>query len=491
MKVLPKGASQMRLSGAVLMVAGLSACETVQDALPITPLLTLEPHTFVASDGTEVEAEKGHFAVPENRSDPESRMIEIGFVRFKSTSPNPGSPIVYLAGGPGGTGVGTAQGRRFPLFMAMREFGDVIAFDQRGTGLSNDIEPCDSGLSYPLDEPMVRDKLATLYLEAAAYCGEKWRDAGIDLSGYNTAESARDIADLRRAIGAEKISLWGISYGSHLAFATLKETDHIDRVVLTAIEGLEATVKLPERTDAFFDRLQASINKDEDARAAYPDIAALMRKVHGELEINPVAVTIKGGASPDVEFMIGKTDMQLLSSFSISDPFRSRRLPAMYAAADAGEYDSIAPTIYRFLRKDPIRMRGMPEAMDIMSGISEDRLAQVEKQAGSSLLGDMLNFPMPHMIGAFELAPLGDDFRRAAKTKARTLVLISTLDGRTYPGGADYALKGFSNLTRVTVHNGGHNVFMADPVITEIIAKFMRGQEVPEEVTLDAPKFVY
>ena len=63
----------------------------------------------------------GTFEVPENRSDPNSRKIKIGFVRFKSTSATPGDPIVYLAGGPGGTGVGTAQGPRFPLFMALRE----------------------------------------------------------------------------------------------------------------------------------------------------------------------------------------------------------------------------------------------------------------------------------------------------------------------------------------------------------------------------------
>ncbi|MDQ3819716.1 MAG: alpha/beta hydrolase, partial [Acidobacteriota bacterium] len=72
--------------------------------------------------------------MPENRSDPKSRLIEIVFVRFKSTAKNPGPPIIYLAGGPGNSGIDQARGNRFPLFMAMREFGDVIALDQRATG---------------------------------------------------------------------------------------------------------------------------------------------------------------------------------------------------------------------------------------------------------------------------------------------------------------------------------------------------------------------
>ena len=88
------------------------------------------------------DAERGTFTVPENRSDPNSRRITIGFVRFKSTSASPGDPIVYLAGGPGGTGVGTAHGPRFPIFMALREVSDVIAYDQRGTGLSSPTPLC-------------------------------------------------------------------------------------------------------------------------------------------------------------------------------------------------------------------------------------------------------------------------------------------------------------------------------------------------------------
>ena len=87
------------------------------------PVLTVEPYTFTAGNGTKVEAQKGTFEVPENRKDPKSRRIKISFVRFPSTSATPGDPIVYLAGGPGGAGTFTAQGARFPLFMALREQG--------------------------------------------------------------------------------------------------------------------------------------------------------------------------------------------------------------------------------------------------------------------------------------------------------------------------------------------------------------------------------
>src|SRR3954467_8348305 len=86
--------------------------------------LRLEPYSFEATNREKIDAQLGHLTVPENRPNPKSRLIELAFVRFKSTSANPGPPVVYLAGGPGSSGIGAARGTRFPLFMAMREVGD-------------------------------------------------------------------------------------------------------------------------------------------------------------------------------------------------------------------------------------------------------------------------------------------------------------------------------------------------------------------------------
>src|SRR5215213_10204171 len=91
------------------------------NAQPKSGILKLKPYTFENGKKEKVDAEFGTLLVPENRSDPQSNLIELAFVRFKSTAKNPGPPIVYLAGGPGGSGVFTAQGSRFPLFMALRE----------------------------------------------------------------------------------------------------------------------------------------------------------------------------------------------------------------------------------------------------------------------------------------------------------------------------------------------------------------------------------
>ena len=244
-----------------------------------------EPVVFTANSGVSVDAFRGAFEVPEDRSDPDSRMITISYIRFPATGEASDPHIVYLAGGPGGSGSGTARRQRFELFMAMRDHGDVIAFDQRGTGGSTELPRCTSSVHVPETEVVSDAAYADAWRAAVNECGAYWRGEGIAIEGYTTAESVQDISDLRAHLGAGQVSLWGISYGSHLALAALKDIpDEIDRVIIASAEGLDQTVKMPAYTDAYFGRLQAAVDTQPAAAARYPDIAGMIRRVHARLE---------------------------------------------------------------------------------------------------------------------------------------------------------------------------------------------------------------
>ena len=129
--------------------------------------------------------------------------------------------------------------------------------------------------------------------------------------------------------------------------------------------------------------------------------------------------------------------------------------------------------------------------MDVASGISDDRLALVEAQAKTALIGDYLNFPMPHLRGVPEGLDLGDAFRENPASDIPTLLLSGTLDGRTYPESQREALSGMSDLTVVTVVNAGHNLFMVSPEVSETIKTFMRGEKVTKtEIGIAPPVFI-
>lgn len=444
------------------------------------------PFRFKGWQGAETDAVRGFLVVPEDRRDPHSRKIRLGYVRFPSTAPRPGPPIVYLAGGPGGEGTGAATGPRFPIFMALRAVGDVIAFDQRGTGLSSTIPERPSSTRPP---PLfTQEGLTSYFHEELQSAWADWTRAGVAMAGYNTEQSADDIDDLRRHLGADKIDLWGTSYGSHLALSVLKRHgDRVNRVALSSLEGLDQTVKLPARTDAYLRQVDALLGADPVARAAVPDLPVLMRRVHARLEANPVPTKVIFNGAP-AEIRMGGFGVQMLAGGLIANPQSLAMLPGMYLALDAGRTEMLAPFLGDVANL--LNLRGMPEAMDLASGISPHRLARVRREGRTAVLGEALNFPMPQLLGAIPGVDLGESFRAPMRIDQPALLVAGSLDGRTVLVEQDEVAVQFRQKSRVIVENAGHNVFEAHPEVQTLLVRFFRGEAVGDaRLTLPPPKF--
>ncbi len=447
---------------------------------------------FETRTGETVEAYSGTLRVPVNRADPSSGMTELAYVRFPATTQSPGNPIVYLSGGPGGSGIGTAKGPRFPLFMAMRQHGDVIAFDQRGTGQSEQPARCTSSVTIGEMELISDADHAARYRQAVRECAAFWSEQGVDLRGFTTAESAQDLSDLRKHLGAEKVSLWSISYGSHLALAALAAIpDELDRVIMAATEGLDQTVKLPVRTLGYFERLQAAVDTQPEAARLYPDIVGLMERVHAKLDAEPMTVTVPTRDRGRYDILLQRHHLQQFAGGMISDPQFAAVMLMMYRQLDEGDPTLVTFVLQRFWTPNqPISFSAMSLAMDRASGITPARLEAFEQQAASSPIGEYMNFPMPQITGELEDVDLGAGFRDGPFGDTPVLMLTGTLDGRTYPEGHAEATGGLSNVQQIIVENAGHNLFMTSPQVGEAMHTFMRGEEAQSDrIVTEAPDF--
>ena len=445
----------------------------------------VEPYLFQTSDGQKIEAELGHLTVPENRHRSRNSMIELAFVRFKSRAANPSSPIVYLAGGPGGSGIALARGPRGSLLMAMREVADVIALDQRGAGMSKPNLACSETLDYPLDKAGDRAEMLRLFQQKSRSCAQRWKDRGVDLPAYNTEENADDLEDLRKALGVEKISLWGSSYGTHLALAMIRRHGNsIYRVILAGVEGPDHTLKLPSDVEAQLLLVNDLAKTDARINAVIPDFRQLMIKVWQRLEKQPAVITITDPRSKQpVGLALGKFDLQRLTAALLGDRAGKEAIPALYHSLSVNDYSSFY--LKYFARMIADERQGsigsaMAYAMDCASGASAQRRERIRREAEKTLFGDLIDFPLPEVCDAWGIPELKPPFRSPVRSAVPTLFLSGTLDGRTPPSNAEEVRKNFRNSYHVIIEGAGHGneLFISSPKIKDVMLEFMKSGKV-------------
>jgi pimeloyl-ACP methyl ester carboxylesterase len=151
----------------------------------------------------------GWLSVPENRKRPGGRTIRLHVAIYKSRSQQPApDPIVWLVGGPGGRAHTLSSAlfeRVVEPFLGRRDF---IVFDVRGTGYSEPALDCPDRSGEPAKWlPACHERLSAI----------------ADLSSYNSAAVAADLADLRRALGLKEWNLLGESYGTRLALVAMRD----------------------------------------------------------------------------------------------------------------------------------------------------------------------------------------------------------------------------------------------------------------------------
>ncbi len=452
----------------------------------------ITPYVFENSKKEKIDAELGVLLVPENRGQPQSNLIELAFVRFKSISKNPGPPIVYLAGGPGGSGVGTAKGPRFPLFMAMREISDVIAFDQRGTGMSKPNLTCQQRWDLPLDSPPSRELLVRVARERSRDCAAYWRDwQRVDLAGYNTNESADDLEDLRKALGAKQLSLWGISYGTHLGLAAIRRhPQSIHRAILAGIEGPDHSFKLPSNIQKHLADLDRAVKSDPTLSKEIPDFLGLMKTVLERLEKEPATVEVTDSQTKQkIKVTVNKFALQFLTANNIGTTVTST-YPAIYHAASKGDYAMVAEA---WLNQTSQGFgSAMSYMMDCASGITPTRREGIAREAKETLLEDLTDVVIPAVCEEWGSPDLGDDFRAPVKSNVPMLFISGTLDARTPVSNAEEYRAGFTNSAHLIIEGAVHSdpLFLSSPKIKDVMLEFMRGVPVSTE-RIELPPFKF
>jgi len=161
--------------------------------------------------------------VPLDHDRPRGPTIELAVSRIRATDPTRRIGTLFLdPGGPGGSGVSFVQEVGKVLYSEeVRARFDLVGFDPRGVARSNPLlcfstQADADATAAPFPFPVTRAEERRWRAWNRAYAQSCAREAGPVIDHMSTADVARDMDLLRRAVGDRRMTYVGFSYGSYL-----------------------------------------------------------------------------------------------------------------------------------------------------------------------------------------------------------------------------------------------------------------------------------
>ncbi len=200
--------------------------------------------------------------VPLDYTHPDAGTIRIALNRKPATDPaNRIGSLLVNPGGPGASGIDYVRSAASLMANLNRRF-DLVGFDPRGVGqsapvrcLSSAQEDAFNALDSVYDDPQEKSAGIAADKEFAAGCEQR---SAKTLAFVDTESAARDMDAIRAAVGDDKLTYLGFSYGTFLGenYAHLFPT-HIRAMVLDGVidPTLEENDRLLQQTAGFQDNL--------------------------------------------------------------------------------------------------------------------------------------------------------------------------------------------------------------------------------------------
>ena len=233
----------------------------------------LEPCTYKANK-VECDADCGTLVVPENRADPNSRLIALPVIRVRATGGDPAEPIFYFTGEPGESNLD------FQNLEDVIEHHDFVQVGYRGVDGSVVLACPEISEAVRNARDQLSDEALESYSAAGTLCAGRLQAEGVDLAGYTLTETIDDNEDARVALGYERINLLRGSYGTRLEMIyEWIYPDSLHRVVMLAVNPPGHFVWDAEVIDEQIEDYARLCAQDPECSARTDDLTVSMRRL--------------------------------------------------------------------------------------------------------------------------------------------------------------------------------------------------------------------
>jgi len=458
---------------------------TTESSGPNPPPLTWTP--------CEDNAECATLSVPLDYAHPKRKSIEIALLRTRATDPS--RRIGSLLVNPGGPG---DAGTPLPLSLrnaALRAGGssaeifsrfDVVGFDPRGVGKSTSISCGDAIKSYERADftPTNKSEDRTLVDETRSFVRACRLNSGDLLAFVDTTSAARDMDQIRRALGESTISYLGFSYGTELGavyadrFPKQARAFVLDGAV-DPKEYLGGVASVRDQTRAIDEAFRAfatDCGARPDCRFySGGDPVAGFDALLQSLDKQPLAVSSQPGRSITQNQLVATTAL-VLSGF----PQTRGLLETLLAQAQAGDASGVASTYDNVFEIEPDGTRANLLEANTAIVCLDSRWPR--GAAGYDALITRLNKESPRFGQTFQAGqlpcaywPVKPKPPRAPVAKGAPPIVVvgSTGDPLTPYADAQAMAKQLSSAVLVTRDGPGHTAYQKSPCVDDVVNAYL------------------
>jgi pimeloyl-ACP methyl ester carboxylesterase len=416
----------------------------------------------------------GHLTVPLDPSSALPGTITLAMRRHRSPVGESKDAVIALAGGPGQSAIPFLSdfGQILGPIASTR---DVIAFDQRGTGLSD-----------PLACAAFEHVRHNFSPRAVAICAGQ---IGATRDLFTTADTVADIEAIRRAGGYEKLVLYGTSYGTKVAERYAQEyPSHVEALVLDSVVPPSGPEPFDSTTFAAVSRVLHQLCSAKACTHITPepvsDLARLV-KLMGRRSLRARAIDETGKAQTT---QISSNDLLGILMEGDFNPILRSEFPAATRSALQGDTAALGRLIARAQDgSEGEEPEELSEGFDLplyYSTICDEAVFPWNRSASSpTRLHEALAALRSQPPGAFEpftsanalalsdvpvcaawpFTPGGPELDTAPLPNVPTLILSGAEDLRTPTANAKILAKEIPDASLLVVPNTGHSVLGSDP----------------------------
>jgi pimeloyl-ACP methyl ester carboxylesterase len=411
----------------------------------------LESCDYATEDGG-YAADCGTLIVPENRADPQSKLIALPVTRIHAASATPKKePVFRLEGGPGITNM------KFSLASRYAADRDVVMVGYRGVdgSVRLDCPEVDSALKRSTD--LLGEKSFRAFEDGYRACADRLIDEGHDLGQYGLTQQVDDMEAARKALGYDRIDLLSESAGTRTALIySWRYPTSIHRSVMIGVNPPGNFVWDQKVSDQQLSRYAALCAADESCSERTDDLAASMRRTADDIPDRWLFLPIEDSAVRVFSFY------GLMESTSEAAPLNGPTAIDAWLAADDGDASGFwLQSLIADLAPMPFVWGQYAAAARSDADAAREYFATAEQGPGPNLARDATAFSWGggRLVDAWPAAPDEDEYSRVRTSNVETLLISGELDFSTPPQVAEKQLLPYlPNGHQVVLPGIGHTL---------------------------------